>query len=102
MIRSFHYAAFTALLETSVVRIEDRSVAAPWADAWHRWVSGAFLRKYLQVTTGAPFLPAPADIEVILDAHVLQKAFFELRGELDRCAETISIPLSSIVERAEL
>jgi len=102
MIRSFHYAAFTALLETAVVRIEDRSVAAPWADAWYRWVSGAFLRKYLQVTTGAPFLPAPADIEVILDAQVLQKAFFELRGELDRCAETISIPLSWIVERAEL
>jgi maltose alpha-D-glucosyltransferase / alpha-amylase len=102
MIRSFHYAAFTALLETAVVRIEDRSVAAPWADAWYRWVSGAFLRKYLQVTTGAPFLPAPADVEVILDAQVLQKAFFELRGELDRCAETISIPLSWIVERAEL
>ena len=83
MIRSFHYAAFTALLETAVVRIEDRSVAAPWADAWYRWVSGAFLRKYLQVTAGAPFLPAPADIEVILDAQVLQKAFLELRGELD-------------------
>ena len=47
MIRSFHYAAFTALLETAVVRVEDRSVAAPWADAWYRWVSGAFLRSYL-------------------------------------------------------
>ena len=58
MIRSFHYAAFTALLETAIVRAEDRSVAAPWADAWYRWVSGAFLRKYLEVTTGAPFLPA--------------------------------------------
>ena len=44
----------------------------------------------------------PEDVEVILDAHVLQKAFFELRGELDNCAETISIPLSWIVERAEL
>ena len=102
MIRSFHYAAFTALLETAVVRPEDRPVAAPWADAWYRWVSGAFLRSYLAVTAGAPFLPAPDDIEVILDAQVLQKAFHELRGELDRCAETLTIPLSSIVERAGL
>ena len=102
MIRSFHYAAFTALLEPAVVRPEDRSVAAPWADAWYRWVSGAFLRKYLDVTSGAAFLPAPDDVEVILDAQVLQKAFHELRGELDLCAETISIPVSSIVERAGL
>jgi maltose alpha-D-glucosyltransferase/alpha-amylase len=102
MIRSFHYAAFTALLETAVVRPEDRSVAAPWADAWYRWVSGAFLRAYLETTAAAPFLPAPGDLEIILDTHVLEKAFYELRGELDRCAETISIPLSSILERAEL
>jgi hypothetical protein len=65
-------------------------------------VSGAFLRKYLAVTAGASFLPAPDDVEVILDAQVLQKAFIELRGELDLCAETISIPVSSIVERAGL
>ena len=39
---------------------------------------------------------------MILDAQVLQKAFHELRGELDRCAETTSIPLSWIIERAGL
>jgi maltose alpha-D-glucosyltransferase/alpha-amylase len=102
MVRSFHYASFTALLESAVVRAEDRAIAAPWADAWYRWVSAAFLRSYLAATAGAPFLPAPEDLEVILGAHVLQKAFHELRDELDRCAETISIPLSSILERAGL
>ena len=49
-----------------------------------------------------PFLPAADDIEVILDAQVLQKAFHELRDELVRCAETLSIPMSSIIERAGL
>jgi maltose alpha-D-glucosyltransferase/alpha-amylase len=102
MIRSFHYAAFTALLESAVVRAEDRSIAAPWADAWYRWVSAAFLRSYLTATAGAPFLPAPADLEVILGAHVLQKAFHELRDELDHCNETTGIPLSSILERTGL
>ena len=102
MIRSFNFAAFTALLESSVVRPEDRPIAAPWADAWYRWVSAAFLRSYLTNTVGAPFLPAPGDLDVILGAHVLQKAFHELRDELDRCAETVGIPLSSILERAGL
>ena len=34
---------------------------------------------------------------MILDAQVLQKAFHELRGELDRCAETITHP--AVVDR---
>ena len=48
MIRSFHYAAYGAPLEGSVVRREDRELAAPWADTWHHWVAGTFLRSYLE------------------------------------------------------
>jgi maltose alpha-D-glucosyltransferase/alpha-amylase len=102
MVRSFHFAAYTALLESAVVRPEDRPIAAPWADAWYRWVSASFLRSYLTATAGAPFLPAAVDLDVILGAHVLQKAFYELRDELDRCTETVGIPLSSILERVGL
>ena len=57
MIRSFHYAASTSLLETAVVRDEDRSIVAPWADAWYRWVSGAFLRSYLDAHVRRPVPP---------------------------------------------
>jgi maltose alpha-D-glucosyltransferase/alpha-amylase len=102
MIRSFHYAALTALLEGTVVRVEDRPIATPWADVWYRWVSAAFLRSYLDTTVGATFVPAPEDLPMILDAQVLQKAFHELRDELDRCAETTAIPMASIVEIAGL
>jgi len=102
MIRSFHYAALTALLEGTVVRVEDRSIATPWADVWYRWVSAAFLRSYLATTAGTAFVPAPEDLPIILDAQVLQKAFYELRDELERCAETTAIPMASIVEIAGL
>jgi maltose alpha-D-glucosyltransferase / alpha-amylase len=102
MIRSFHYAALTALLEGAVVRPEDRPIATPWADAWYRWVSASFLRSYLDATAGAAFLSARNDLSIILDAEVLQKAFHELRDELHRCAETTAIPMASIVELAGL
>ena len=59
MIRSFHYAAFTALLETAVVRVEDRAIAAPWADAWYRWVSGAFLRNISMPRPACRSCPPP-------------------------------------------
>ena len=79
MIRSFHYAAFTALLESAVVRPEDRAVAAPWADAWYRWVSGAFLRAYSTRPPARRSCRRRRTSRLILDAHVLQKAFLELR-----------------------
>jgi maltose alpha-D-glucosyltransferase / alpha-amylase len=102
MIRSFHYAAFTALLEQSVVRPEDRSIAEPWADAWYRWVSGAFLRSYLEATAGRPFLATAEDQRLILDTHLIRRALFELGDELARGAETVAIPLSALVELAGL
>jgi maltose alpha-D-glucosyltransferase/alpha-amylase len=102
MIRSFHYAAFTALLEQGVVRPEDRSIAEPWADAWYRWVSGAFLRSYLDATTGMPFLATADDQRLILDSHLIRRALFELGDELARGAETVAIPLSALVELAGL
>jgi len=98
MIRSFHYAALTALLEGTVVRVEDRPIATPWADAWYRWVSGSFLRSYLDAAAGAAFLPASEDLELLLDTYVIQMAFHELRDELVRCGETTAIPLSAITE----
>jgi maltose alpha-D-glucosyltransferase/alpha-amylase len=102
MIRSFHYVAGTAFLDAALVRAEDHAIAAPWTDAWHRWVSGAFLRSYLATTAGAPFLPSPQDMALILDAQIVVKALRELGDELDRCAETVTIPLGAIAELAKL
>ena len=100
MIRSFHYAAFTALLETTVIRPEDRPIAEPWADAWYRWVSGAYLRAYLEATAGMPFVATPEDQPLILDTHLIRKALHELRDELDHGAQTAAIPLAALVELA--
>ncbi len=102
LIRSFHYAAFTALLETTVVRPEDRSIAQPWADAWYRWVSAEFLRAYLTSVDDSPFMATPEDRRLILDTHLIRRAFYELADELDRCVETVTIPLSALIELAGL
>ncbi len=100
MIRSFHYAAFTALLEQSVVRPEDRTIAEPWADAWYRFVSGAFLRAYLEATAGMPFVASAEDQALILDSHLIRRALYELGEELARGADTVAIPLAALVELA--
>jgi maltose alpha-D-glucosyltransferase/alpha-amylase len=98
MLRSFHFAAFRALLDSTVIRSEDRELAAPWADSWQRWISGAFLRSYLAATAGAPFIPAPQDLPLVLETHLLESTFSELSDQLERCDETVIIPLAAIRE----
>ncbi len=98
MLASFRFAASIPLLDAAVIRVEDRALAAPWADAWQRWASGAFLRTYLHATDGASFLPLPEDLPTLLDTYLLERAFQELADELVEAGETLAIPLRAIVE----
>ena len=50
MIRSFHYAAFTALGNFTVTGPVDLTALVPWAEAWYKAVSGIFLESYLDTT----------------------------------------------------
>ena len=95
MIRSFHYAAATAL---KTLRPEDQHRAEPWGWIWQRWASAAFLRGYLDAARDAPFIPKHASMtSVLLEAATLEKAFSELKTELGRGPELAWIPLQGIV-----
>lgn len=99
MLRSFHYAAFTALLDDTIVRAEDRPIADPWAHAWALWVSAAYLRAYLDATKGAEFMPeSREEIAIVLDAAVMEKALIELDHELRSKSPWVSVPLQGIAE----
>ena len=69
MLRSFHYATVTALLDQSARGlVEPDSEAAheleAWGRAWYDGVSAAFLGAYLEAAAGGSWLPAdPADLE---------------------------------------
>jgi maltose alpha-D-glucosyltransferase/alpha-amylase len=94
MIRSFHYAAATSIL---TLRPEDQARAEPWGWIWQRWTSGAYLRGYLDTARDAVFVPQAPMLSILLEASILEKAFFELRAELARRPEMAWIPLQAIV-----
>jgi maltose alpha-D-glucosyltransferase / alpha-amylase len=100
MLRSFSYAALTGLGAATATRHEDLERLAPWADAWETWVSAAYLRAYLETTRGAPFLPARASIEALLQTFMLDKAFYELGYELNNRPEWVRIPLAGLLNTA--
>ena len=95
MLRSYHYAAAMTL---QTLRPEDQARAEPWGWIWQLWSSAAFLRGYLDTAKDAPFLPkSPGMAAVLLDTGMLEKAFAELRGELQRRPEMAWIPLQGIL-----
>ncbi len=102
MLRSFHYAVSTALrqqLDRGLVNEETREGMIPWAQFWQRWVSATFLAEYLQVASQSTFLPRhPQELEVLLDAYLLEKAIYELGYELNNRPEWVEIPLRGILQ----
>jgi maltose alpha-D-glucosyltransferase/alpha-amylase len=97
MLRSFHYAAFTGLLHHASLRPEDLPLLEPWAELWHRYVGGAFLRAYLDAAADAPFLPKDSEqTELLLNAHLLNKAIYELGYELNNRPEWALVSLKGI------
>jgi maltose alpha-D-glucosyltransferase/alpha-amylase len=102
MLRSFHYAAYYALLNyeaSGTVRPEDISALKPWARFWYLWVSAVFLKAYLAEAAQVPFLPQERDeLQVLLDAFILEKAIYELGYELNNRPDWVTIPLQGILD----
>jgi maltose alpha-D-glucosyltransferase/alpha-amylase len=102
MVRSFHYAAFIALFKEASIRSEDIPVLEPWTHLWYQYVSGVFLRSYLETVGTAPFIPIEKeDLEIMLRAFLLEKAVYELGYELNNRPEWVSIPLRGIKDMME-
>jgi maltose alpha-D-glucosyltransferase/alpha-amylase len=99
MLRSYHYAAMTALLNPGVVREADRAAAMQWAEAWHLWTGAAFVSGWLAGAGDAAFVPKDnAEIAVLLDAFVLERALIELNSELHSRLDRAVIPLRRLTQ----
>jgi maltose alpha-D-glucosyltransferase/alpha-amylase len=97
MLRSFSYAASTAISAATETRPDDMKRLAPWAELWEQWVSATFLRAYLAATRDAAFVPPPRDLDVLLRAFALEKALYEMAYELNNRPAWVHIPLAGIM-----
>ncbi|MBA3831407.1 MAG: maltose alpha-D-glucosyltransferase [Chthoniobacterales bacterium] len=102
MMRSFQYAAYSALWQPST-RPEDRPFLERWADLWYRQTGATFLASYLSTTNGAFFLPRKeSDLEVLLEAYLLDKAVYEVGYELNHRPDWVVIPVRGIKHLLQL
>ena len=96
MLRSFDYAAYSALYQAAKVHPDALERLEPWAKIWRSWMSAAFLKSYREVA--ASLLPEdPGSARQLLDLLRLEKALFELSYELDYRPDWVRIPLLGIL-----
>jgi maltose alpha-D-glucosyltransferase/alpha-amylase len=107
MMRSFHYAAYSALHgqgsarghSPGLIREEDVAASEPWAAYWYGWVSAAFLRAYRETVGDGPLLPHDSEeFRLVLDSQLMEKAIYELGYELNHRPDWLRIPVLGILE----
>ncbi len=100
MLRSFHYAAHSALMNEKakgLFKEPENLSMEQWAEYWYHWVAALFLKHYLAESSGGGFLPETAEqIKVLLDAFLMEKAVYELGYEINNRPEWVGIPLRGI------
>jgi len=104
MIRSFQYAAHSALLhQTSLgLKSEDISALRDWTQFWCVWVSSCFLTSYLNSVDQAQLLPDDQEQRrILLDAYLLEKAVYEIGYELNNRPDWLQVPLHGILQMIE-
>jgi maltose alpha-D-glucosyltransferase/alpha-amylase len=102
MLRSFDYAAQTALRSESPgsqVREEDRPILHRAAELWRGWTSAAFVSAYRAVAAAGNFLPAATEeLQILLNALLLEKMAYELKYELNNRPHWAGIPLAALAK----
>jgi maltose alpha-D-glucosyltransferase / alpha-amylase len=97
MIRSFHYAAYGGLLLDNQIRKEDINHLVPYAEQWFHYMSGFFMKAYLETVKGSAFIPkSQEDLHILMTTFRLEKAVYELNYELNNRPDWVIIPLRGI------
>jgi len=97
MIRSFHYAAYGGLFLDNQIRNEDINKLIPYAEQWYHYMSGFFMKAYLETVKGSAFIPkSKEDMNTLMTTFLLEKAIYELNYELNNRPDWVIIPLRGI------
>jgi len=100
MIRSLHYAAHAVSFGYVPGVVKGREQVARidrWAEHWHEWVSAMFLQGYLETSRAMDFLPrTDSEMQILLRAHLIEKALMEIAYELEYRPEWVGIPVHGL------
>ncbi len=102
MVRSFDYAAHSALSRIDPRHSHQREKLEPRLNKWRTRVTQAFLKSYMAALRGCPVCPrSPNDAQALIEWFTLEKALYEIRYELDHRPSWVAIPLHGALTLSE-
>jgi maltose alpha-D-glucosyltransferase/alpha-amylase len=97
MIRSFHYASHSSLLDEATLHGKSIETLEPWAELWRRIAVGSFVRGYLQEAGHTVLIPqSKKQFNILLRTFLMEKAIYELGYEMNNRPQLISVPLKGL------
>jgi maltose alpha-D-glucosyltransferase/alpha-amylase len=98
MLRSFSYAAYSALDHFTQRHPGTTRSLEPWAQLWQNAVATEFLTAWrTTIVANAHLTPQPQQAHRLLNAYLLEKALYELLYELNNRPAWVRIPLAGIL-----
>ena len=98
MLRSFSYAAYSALEPFAQRHPGAAKSLDAWAQLWLNAVSTEFLDAWrITIATNPHLIPQPRQAQRLLEAYLLEKALYELLYELNNRPTWVRIPLAGIL-----
>lgn len=98
LIRSFHYAAYTALRNYAHLfpHGAEEEGFSPWADVWYKLIVEIFLKSYLDEVESRPVLAPRQELKLMAKVMILDEAMGELDRETELNSDNIAIPILAI------
>lgn len=97
MVRSFHYAAYGSLFLNNQFDQEDIDRMIPFVEQWYHYMSGFYMKSYLETTKDTMLVPKDEeDLEILMQTYLLEKSIYELNYELNNRPDWVIIPLRGI------
>ncbi|MDD2856094.1 MAG: alpha-amylase, partial [Desulfuromonadaceae bacterium] len=97
MIHSIHYAAMNALTHHSAAHPEDAALLEPWFEAWYLYVSGSYLKGYLNTMKSSPLIPVDREeLKIMLNCFLIQRVVHELGHEIKNRSGQIDLHLRGL------
>jgi maltose alpha-D-glucosyltransferase / alpha-amylase len=99
MLRSFDYAARSAMMNLGAERAEQLESLEPWVRLWQERAQEAFLEGYAEGARGAASYPEDEEhASALVELFTLEKALYEIRYELDNRPDWVGIPIGGILD----
>jgi maltose alpha-D-glucosyltransferase/alpha-amylase len=97
MIISFHYVAYEGFFASHQIQKDGLRSLLPFAELWAHYISGFFLKAYLEKVQGTALIPKEKnDLETVLNTFLIEKSLTHFIDNISVKPDFVIVPLHII------